>query len=217
MKACSHQSSWNSPVTRRKVLPVKRSAHLVPVVLGGVVALITSLLAILFSSDLGTFLYLIAVALFGTGLVGLWLGVEFLRKGRRMSVKSVLVFAAFLAVTAVVVLNQSHVRPRLHWLVWSQRYKSEVLASTALRDGEFKHVEWDGDGWGSGATGDWMSYVVFDPSDSLSKATKKNVPAQYSGIPCTVIRIRRLEKHWYSVVLDMNEFWDKMHPTCGRG
>jgi hypothetical protein len=208
---------WNSPIIWRKVLPVKRPACLVPVVLGGVVALITSLLAILFSSDLGTFMYLIALALFGTGLVGLWLGVEFLRKGRQMSVRAVMVFAAFLAVTAVIVLNQAHVRPRLHWLVWSQLYKSEVLASTARPDGEFKHVEWDGDGWGSGATGDWMSYVVFDPSDSLSEATKKNVPAQYSGIPCTVIRIRRLEKHWYSVVLDMNEFWDKMHPTCGRG
>lgn len=199
------------------MLPVKRYAHLVRLVLGAVVALITSLLAILFSSDLGTFMYLIAVALFGTGLVGLWLGVEFLRKGRQMRVRVVMVFATFLAVTAVVVLNQSHVRARLHWLVWSQRYKSEVLASTARPDGSLSTSNGNGDGWGSGATGDWMSYVVFDPSDSLSEATKKNVPAQYRGIPCTVIRIRRLETHWYSVVLDMNEFWDKIHPTCGRG
>ncbi len=195
---------------------MRRSANLVLVVLGAVIALIASLLTILFSSDLGTLLYLVAVALFGTGFVGLLLAIEFLRKGRQMSVRAVMVFAAFLAVTAVVVLNQSHVRPRLHWLMWSQRYKSEVLASTARPDGEFKHVEWDGDGWGSGFTGDWMGYIVFDPSDSLSEATKKNVPAQYGGIPCTVIRIRRLEKHWYSVVLDMNQFWDKMHPTCGR-
>jgi hypothetical protein len=75
-------------------------------------------------------------------------------------------------------------------------------------------VGWDGDGWGSGATGDWMGYVVFDPSDSLSMARKKNVPTEYAGIPCKVIVVRRLEKRWYSVVLDMNQFWDKMHPGC---
>lgn len=193
---------------------MRRSANLVLVAVGAVIALIAALLTILFSSDVGTLLYLGAVALFGTGIVGLLLAIEFLRKRPEMSIRAVVVFAAFLAITAVVVLEQSHIRPQLDWLVWSQQYKRQVLATSPRADGELKHIEWDGDGWGSGATGDWMGYVVFDPSDSLSEATKRNVPAKYSGIPCTVIRVRHLEKHWYSVVLDMNQFWDKMHPAC---
>jgi hypothetical protein len=195
------------------VLTVRRFANLVAVVLGAAIALIASLLAILFTSEIGTLLYLVAVAFLGTAFVGVSLGLG-LRKGRHMSIRAVAVVAAFLAVTAVVVLNQSRFRPQLVWLVWSHRYKGDVLASSARPSGEFKHVEWDGDGWGSAATGDWMSYIVFDPSDSLSQATKRDVPAKYNGIPCTVIRVRRLEKQWYSVVLDMNQFWDEMHPAC---
>ncbi|MBZ5649025.1 MAG: hypothetical protein LAO18_00930 [Acidobacteriia bacterium] len=121
-------------------------------------------------------------------------------------------FGAFLIVTIGVVINQRQIRPHLLWLVRSNRYKSEVLAAAA--NGELQHVEWDGDGWGSGATGDWMGYVVFDPSDALSAETRNNVPTEYKGIPCKVILVRRLEKQWYSVVLDMNQFWDRMHPGC---
>ena len=113
-------------------------------------------------------------------------------------------FGAFLIVTIGVVINQRQIRPHLLWLVRSNRYKSEVLAAAA--NGELQHVEWDGDGWGSGATGDWMGYVVFDPSDALSAETRNNVPTEYKGIPCKVILVRRLEKQWYSVVLDMNQF-----------
>lgn len=40
---------------------------------------------------------------------------------------------------------------------------------------------------------------------------------QSAGIPCKVILVRRLEKQWYSIVLDMNQFWDKMHPGCRCG
>src|SRR5207237_9461811 len=99
-------------------------------------------------------------------------------------------------------------------MMWSHRYKSEVLRDSAFTNSELKHVEWEGDGWGSAATGDWMGYVVFDPSDSLAEASKSRVPAKVNGIPCTVVSVRRLEHQWYSVVLDMNQFWDKMHPAC---
>jgi hypothetical protein len=121
-------------------------------------------------------------------------------------------FGVFLVVTAVVVVSQGQIRPYLRWLVWSNRYKSEVLANSAPANSEFKHVEWDGDGWGSGVTGDWTAYVVFDPADSLSAATKNRVPRLYKGIPCKVLLVRHLDKQWYSVVLDMNQFWDK--PGC---
>jgi len=127
---------------------------------------------------------------------------------------SVAAFGAFLIVAVGVVISQYRIRPHLLWLVSSNRYQTEVLANAPAANGELKHVEWNGDGWGSGATGDWMGYVVFDPSDSLSAATRNNLPTEYKGIPCKVKLVRRLEKQWYSVVLDMNQFWDRMHPRC---
>jgi hypothetical protein len=190
---------------------VKHSANFVPVVFSAAVALIASLVAIVFTSDLGTLLYLVGVAILGT--LALLLGIA-LRRDRQQRTMWGAAAGAFLIVTAGVVFSQSQIRPHLLWLVWSNRYKSEALANSTVGNGEFKHVEWDGDGWGSGATGDWMGYVVYDPSDSLSATTKNKVPTEYKGIPCKVILVRRLEKQWYSVVLDMNQFWDKMHPGC---
>ena len=192
---------------------MKRSANFIPVVFfGAAVALIASLVAILFTSDIvDTLLCLVGLTI--VGILALVLGIA-LRKGRQQRIRSVVAFGAFMIVTAGVLINQRQIRPHLLWLVWSQRYKSEVLADSAAANGDFRHVEWDGDGWGSGVTGDWTGYVVFDPSDSLSAATKRNVPTEYQGIPCTIISVRRLEKQWYSVVLDMNQFWDKMHPGC---
>ena len=186
---------------------MKRSGNFVPVVLGAAAALIASLVAILFTSDIGTLLYLVGMAILGT----LALGIA-LRRDRQRRIMPVAAVGAFLIVAAGVVFSQWQIRPHLLWLVWSNRYKSEVLANSAPSNGEFKHTEWDGDGWGSGATGDWMGYVVYDPSDSLSAANKNNVPTVHKGVPCKVILVRRLEKQWYSVVLDMNQFWDKMHP-----
>ena len=197
-------------MNERKVLAVKHSAKLFPIVLSAAVALIASLVAIVFTSDIVTLLYLVAVAILG--MFALLLAIA-LRRGLKKAIMAVASFGAFLIVTSVLVVNQGHIRPHLRWLIWSQRYKSEVLA-TAPGNGEFKHVEWDGDGWGSGATGDWMGYVVFDPSDSLSVTTKSSVPANHDGIPCKVILVRRLERQWYSVVLDMNQFWYKMHSDC---
>ena len=139
--------------------------------------------------------------------------IDMKARWRRIAL-AVLIGVAFFPLMAVVGRIQGHIRPHFNWLLSSHRYKSEVLSNPTAGKSEFKHVEWDGDGWGSGATGDWMSYVVFDPLDSLSGATKKNVPTEYKGIPCKVILVRRLEKQWHSVVLDMNQFWDKMHPHC---
>jgi hypothetical protein len=188
---------------------VKRS-RLIAVVFSGAFALIASLVAIVFTSDIGTVFYLVGTVILSTLLLGI---ATALRRGRQQRLTSAAAFGAFLIVTVVVLISQRQIRPHLLWLVWSNRYKTEALANSAAPDGEFKHVEWDGDGWGSGATGDWIGYVVFDPLDSLS-AAKNNVPTEYAGIPCKVVLVRRLEKRWYSVVLDMNQFWDKMHPGC---
>jgi hypothetical protein len=190
---------------------VRRPVNFVPVVFSAAVALIASLVAILFTSDIGTLFYLVGVVILAT--LALLLLIAFWR-GRQQRITSVAVFGTFLIVTFGVLVSQRQIRPHLFWLVWSNRYKSEVLADSTAPNDHFKHVEWDGDGWGSGVTGDWTGYVVFDPSDSLLPATRDNATTEYKGIPCKVILVRRLEKQWYSIVLDMNQFWDKMHPGC---
>lgn len=188
---------------------MKRSG-LIVVVFSGAVALIASLVAIVFTSDIGTLLYLFGIVIVSALLLGIGIA---LRRGSQQRLTLVAAFGAFLIVTVGVLISQRQIRPHLLWLFWSSRYKNEVLANPVATNGEFKHVEWDGDGWGSAATGDWMGYIVFDPADSLSSANR-NVPAEYAGIPCKVLLVRRLEKRWYSIVLDMNQFWDKMHPGC---
>jgi hypothetical protein len=159
------------------MLAVKHTAKLVLVGLSAAVALIASLGVIVFTNDMFTLLYLVAVFIVAVivGVLALLLAIT-VRRGRKNTMMAGAAFGAFLIITSVSIVNQGHIRPHLLWLIFSQRYKSEVLA-TAARDGEFKHVEWDGDGWGSGATGDWMGYVVFDPSDYLSAGTKSSVPA----------------------------------------
>ena len=189
---------------------MKQPVRPIPVILSTAVALVSGLLVVLFTNEIVTGLYCIGVVLISALALLL---VVILRKHRQQRIITVLVFVV---VTGMVVFNEYHVRPYLYWMMWAQRYKSEVLASSDPHNNEFKHVEWDGDGWGSAVTGDWSGYIVFDPTDSLPAAVKSNAPARYDGIPCDVISVRRLEKQWYSVVVDMNQFWDAMHPNCGR-
>jgi hypothetical protein len=177
------------------------------------VALLASLLVTIYGTDAASFFYSAAVAVLGSVALLGWIAVRAVFRKRQHVFMVLAIFGAYVVVTAVFFIANGQLRPFLRWSLWSHRYKSEVLAAPAT-GGEFKHLEWDGDGWGSGPTGDWMGYLVYDPSDSLSRATKNNGAREYTGIPCKVILVRRLEKQWYSVVLDMNQFWDKMHPGC---
>ena len=85
-------------------------------------------------------------------------------------------------------------------------YKAEFLAQSSV-SGQLKHIEWDG--WGGTAVGDWTVYLVFDPTDSLSAAARSRASGKFSGIPGDVDEVRRLESHWYSVTLAMNEWWEQ--------
>lgn len=127
----------------------------------------------------------------------------------------VLAFAAFVLVSIALLRAKDVLHPAIRWLVSSHQLKSEVLAQSAPKDGELRHLEWAGDGWGGAPIGDWMGYVVFDPSNSLPAHARYANPVNLNGIPCHVISIHRLEPEWYSVVVGMNEFWDAMHPHCG--
>jgi len=74
--------------------------------------------------------------------------------------------AASLVITVAVAWNFYSIRTATKWFLWSQRYKSEVLAQSGGAAGELKHIEWDGWGW----VGDTTVYLVFDSTDSLSVA-----------------------------------------------
>lgn len=105
------------------------------------------------------------------------------------------------------------VRPHVYWLLWSRQYKRTVLSSS-VADHQLLHAEWDGDGWGGAGVGDWTGYVVYDPRDSLKRKSTNEPRGMIIGVPCEVVAVRRLEPKWYSVVTDMNQFWDSKHPHC---
>lgn len=121
---------------------------------------------------------------------------------------------AFLVVLLMTVSGiPSGFRPRVYWLLWSGQYKQTVLSSP-LTGHQLRHAEWNGDGWGGAPVGDWTGYGVYDPSDSLPTRSTDEVSGKINGVPCDVVTVRRLERNWYSVVTDMNQFWDSEHPHC---
>jgi hypothetical protein len=156
--------------------------------------------------DIDSFLYLL-IAVPAVSLI-LLLTVA-IRQRQRLS--TFLGLVAYLAVTGAMIRGSHELRPPLRWLLWSHRYKAEVMAQVLPASGELRHIEWDG--WGGLPVGDWMAYLVFDPIDSLSVPAKSHSSGRFSGIPCDVDRVRRLEKNWYSVEFRMNEWWD----PCKRG
>ncbi len=133
-----------------------------------------------------------------------------IRKELRRSLSMLLTLTLFLLVSAALLKNEGSFRPTLRWLLFSRQFKTQVLAQPVPANGELKHVEWDG--WGGAPVGDWTAYVVFDPTDFLSTAAENNSSGKFRGIPCNVDIVRRLESHWYSVTLSVNEWWDR----CGE-
>lgn len=133
-------------------------------------------------------------------------------KRTRKSLSVLVMVLAFFFTSGAMLKTQDIVRPSLRWLLWSKRLKAEVLAQPTPTNEDLKHIEWDG--WGGAPVGDWTAYVVYDPTDSLSGVAKDGQRGLYKkvkGIPCEVDSVRRLENQWYSVMLGVNEWWDR----CG--
>jgi len=133
-------------------------------------------------------------------------------KGRRkrLTLLSTLAAVWVVCVSMLLVLDHVHVRTTARWLLWSHDYKEKVLARQAPANGEFRHVEWDGWGWGGEDT---TVFLVFDPSDSLSLAASNDQPGKFNGLPCAVPEVSRLESQWYAVRFYTNEDWDR----CKQG
>ncbi len=101
--------------------------------------------------------------------------------------------------------NSHEMHSSTQWIFQSKAYKAKVLAQPATTDGNLKHIEWDG--WGF-AGNDTVEYLVFDPSDLLSVAAKKHSSGKFSGIPCDVPHVHRLESHYYTVEFYTDTGWE---------
>ena len=55
---------------------------------------------------------------------------------------------------------------------------------------------------------DTTIYLVFDPTDALVDAASSGLAGKYTGIPCDVYRVRRLESHWYTVQFYTDSDWN---------
>ena len=157
------------------------------------VAILLSLLMTIYGTDIDWLLY--AAALIVLGGIAL-LVIVTVRKRRQQRVMALVIFGTYVAVTAMFFVDYGQLRPILRWTLWSHRYKSELLSQPAVANGQLKHLEWEISGWGP--VGPTIVYLVFDPGDSLLAAAKSHQPGQFSGIPCEVPRVLRLESRWYA-------------------
>ena len=94
---------------------------------------------------------------------------------------------------------------RARWFVDANEYKSKVMREPLERDCSLRHVEWEG--WGWPGVGDTVTYLVFDPNDWLKDASTTGQSGQYQGITCSVLRVRQLEKNWYTVRFHTGHDW----------
>ena len=159
---------------------------------GSLGAAIVLLPKMILGNDIGTFLETAIIA----ATVGLILFVVFFRTIRRQSV----------AASWLLFSVSDDIRTDGRWLIRSGRYKAAILSQPNSTNGELKHAEWDG--WGFAGSGDTVVYLVFDPKDSLAAAAKSRSPGKYSGIPCEVPSVRRLENHWYTVLFYTDTDWN---------
>jgi hypothetical protein len=125
------------------------------------------------------------------------------KKGRCVPILSML--AIFWVLSVPLFKNYLAIRSAGRWLIWSNDYKAQVTAQPNPSNGNLKHLNWDGWGWGGENT---EVYLVFDPSDSLSAAAKSHQPGKFDGLPCKVDRVFRLERNWYAIQFYTGTDWD---------
>lgn len=163
-----------------------------------VASLVLIVLSLAFaSSDLG------AVLCFGIALVSVLalLVVGVVKKGRQR-LAALFVVMAYVFAAMLLMSSYSSVRDHVRWFFLSGGYKAKVLAQPPSE--ELKHAEWDG--WGF-AGADTTVFLVSDPTDSLAGATEALPPVKARGLPCEVVRVRRLDRRWYAVLFYTDTYW----------
>jgi len=168
----------------------------------GALGAVIMLPAMIFGNNVGPILAMVAVA----AIVSLIILILLVGNIRRQSLSALSMLVIFCALSWLLFIVSDDVRTTGRWLFESKAYKAEVLAQPCFGNGELEHVEWDG--WGFAGAGDTVVYLVLDPNDSLAVAAKRHSSGKFSGIPCEVRRVRRLEKHWYAVLFYTDTAWD---------
>ena len=89
------------------------------------------------------------------------------------------------------------VSEKARWLARSEKYKRDFQVESTAANGELRHADWEMEGPAFAAI---YTYLVFDPSNSLASAAESHQPGKYSGVPCNVDEVRRLESSWYVAI-----------------
>jgi hypothetical protein len=168
---------------------------------GSLGAAIVLLPKMVLGNDIGTFLLSALIA----AIVVVIMSVIFSLSVRRQTMAALSMAVTFGALSWLLFTASDDVRSTGRWLINSGKYKAEILAQSNPANGELKHVEWDG--WGFVGSGDTTVYLVFDPNNSLAAAAESRSPGKYSGIPCEVPEVRRLENSWYTVKFYTDTAW----------
>jgi hypothetical protein len=148
---------------------------------------------------LGTLYFFVAAP-----IISVFLLVEAIRKKGRGRLAALSMVVAYSATSWGLFRNSLEIRGAARWLLWSKDYKTEVLAQPNLANGSLKHIEWDGWGFAGANT---VEYLVFDPNDSLWIASRSHSSGKFSGLPCEVFHVRRLQRHYYSVLFYTGTDW----------
>jgi hypothetical protein len=170
-------------------------------------ALVLFLPFMVYAPDLGIIFCIIVLVPFISLILLTIAIVNTIRRKKLLSLANLSTLIVFCIVSFLLFTNSRNLRTSVRWLLWSKNYKAQVQAQPYSPKGDLKHVEWDAWGWGGQ---DMTVYLVFDPSDSPSKATAGRLPVKSTRIPCPVANIHRLERNWYTVLFPfyVDESWD---------
>ncbi len=157
-----------------------------------------------YAYDVGEILYIVVAAPVVLFILLVTAVVFAIRRRSRLSLSVLSMLVVYCAVTAGLFIKSYDLRTVERWFLYSGKYKADVLAQPSSGDGELKHIEWDG--WGFGGD-DTEVYLVFDPGDTLSVAALRHSSGKFSGTLCGVSRVRRLERQWYSVEFYTDTAW----------
>ncbi|HTV16056.1 MAG TPA: hypothetical protein VME68_15150 [Acidobacteriaceae bacterium] len=153
--------------------------------------------------DVGEFLYLVLGVILCVAILIVALILAALGRFRK-ALSIMAVVAVFGASSWLLLLSGHAIHTQELWLTQGRQYRAAVLAQPAPAHGQFRHIAWDGWGWGGQDT---SVYLVFDPDDSLAAAARSGKPGIYPGLPCVFYRVRRLQAHWYSVEFYTTSLW----------
>jgi hypothetical protein len=189
------------------VPPGSKSAHwrLPLVVLG--IALVLGFLSITIDDNDGAQLLLF----FGIipSLLATLVLLAYRKKGRHRRDIAILLMLSF-GLAWLIGRDFLEARTIARWMRYSTTYKARTFAHAVTPGGYLKHSEWDG--WGFPGAGNTVMYVVFDANDTLSAQVHGKTSGPFTGIPCPVADIKRMEDQWYIVLFYTGSDWNHCSP-----